>query len=210
MHGQNVLFDAEERVGQELERVRQEKILERIEFEKQIERFTQKELLKAIQKREALKANKEYWNQQVEWNRAKKVQHREIEDSAGIQPTFLKKMFKYQELLDLNAEEDIESKMPRGEVTLSRQQRSRMHYNKDDVQQDVLQQIENNAIKKQIEKLKDLEIGQVMAEKAERNLAGEEEFRKVKKLKGKEVMKKQWDEQLKLKTNESLVHRIFV
>ena len=33
-----------------------------------------------------------------------------------------------------------------------------------------------------------------MAEKAERNLAGEEEFRKVKKLKGKEVMKKQWDE----------------
>tara|TARA_B110000305_G_C19375820_1_gene606918 strand:+ start:1196 stop:1339 length:144 start_codon:yes stop_codon:yes gene_type:complete len=47
-------------------------------------------------------------------------------------------MFKYQELLDLNAEEDIESKMPRGEVTLSRQQRSRMHYNKDDVQQDVL------------------------------------------------------------------------
>lgn len=62
MTGQNVLFDAEERVGQELERIRQEKILERIEFEKQIERFTQKELLKAIQKKEALKANKEYWN----------------------------------------------------------------------------------------------------------------------------------------------------
>lgn len=99
-------------------------------------------------------------------------------------------MFKYQELLDLNAEEDIESKMPRGEVTLSRQQRSRMHYNKEDVQQDVLQQIENNAIKKQIEKIKDLEIGQEMAEKAERNMAGEEEFRKVKKLKAKEVMKK--------------------
>jgi len=29
-----------------------------------------------------------------------------------------------------------------------------------------------------------------MAEKAERNMAGEEEFRKVKKMKAKEVMKK--------------------
>ena len=42
------------------------------------------------------------------------------------------------------------------------------------LQQDVLQQIENNAIKKQIEKLKDLEIGQKMAKKAERNMAREE------------------------------------
>ena len=52
-------------------------------------------------------------------------------------------------------------------------------------------------------------MGIVMAKKAEANLADQTEFFKQKKAKAQEVMKKQWDEQLKLKNNEELVNRIF-
>ena len=59
--GREVLHAAEERVGVNLEKIRQEKVIERIEFEKQIESFTQKELLKELQKKELNRANREYW-----------------------------------------------------------------------------------------------------------------------------------------------------
>lgn len=63
MKGRDVLHLAEERIGQDLEKVRQQKIVERMEFEKQIEDFNQKELLKVLHKKEMLNANKDYWNQ---------------------------------------------------------------------------------------------------------------------------------------------------
>ena len=90
-----MLHQAEERVGQDLEKIRQQKIVERMQFEKQIEDFNQKELLKLLHKKEMLNANKDYWNQQIKWNEAKKVQTKVVDLSGGIQPTFLKKMFKY-------------------------------------------------------------------------------------------------------------------
>lgn len=56
-----VLSQQEERIGEQLERQRQNKILERIEFEKQTELFNQKELIKALQRKEILKANQNAW-----------------------------------------------------------------------------------------------------------------------------------------------------
>ena len=44
-----------------------------MQFEKQIEDFNQKELLKVLHKKEMLNANKDYWNQQIKWNEARRV-----------------------------------------------------------------------------------------------------------------------------------------
>jgi len=61
-----------------------------------------------------------------------------------------------------------------------------------------------------MEKLNDLAIGQHMALTAQESQRIEEEFLTTKKQKAMEVMKKQWNEQLHLKNNEDLVHRVFV
>lgn len=53
-------------------------------------------------------------------------------------PPFLKKMFKYQEQLDINEDSDVASTLPTREVARSRQQRSRMFTNKGDVKEGVL------------------------------------------------------------------------
>ena len=66
-----IFEQAEERLGVELERARQAKIMERLEFEKQIQNFNQKELLKVLMRKEAQEANKDYWNQQIEQTKAK-------------------------------------------------------------------------------------------------------------------------------------------
>jgi len=49
-----------------------------------------------------------------------------------------------------------------------------------------------------------------MVEEAEKSMQVEKEFVKAKKEKASEVMKKQWEEQSKLKDNEKLINRIFV
>ena len=92
MQGRDVLHQAEERIGADLEKVRQQKIVERMQFEKQIEEFNQKELLKVMHKKEMLNANKDYWSQQIKWNEARKVQSKDIDLNGGIQPTFVKKV----------------------------------------------------------------------------------------------------------------------
>ena len=120
LKGTEIRFQAEERVGHHLERVRQAKIIERMEFEKQIEDFNQKELLKILQKKEMLNANKDYWKQQIKWNEARRVQSKVIELNAGNQPTFLKKMFKYQEQLDIKKDETITDTLPVHETPTSR------------------------------------------------------------------------------------------
>lgn len=141
-----------------------------MQFEKQIEDFNQKELLKVLHKKEMLNANKDYWSQQIKWNEAKRVQSKVIELNGGNQPTFLKKMFKYQEQLDIKKDENITENIPVHEVAMSRQQRSRMYTNMTDVKNEIKNQIEETNIKKKIEKMKDLEIGREMAARAEENV----------------------------------------
>ena len=85
-----------------------------------------------------------------------------------------------------------------------------MLVNKDEVKNELLQQIKEKENKKKQDEDHDKEVGRKMAELAEKQLAGEEEFMSAKRNKAKEVMKKQWDEQLKLKSNEEMVGRIFV
>ena len=84
-----------------------------------------------------LNANKDYWNQQIKWNEAKRVQSKVIELNGGNQPTFLKKMFKYQEQLDIKKDENITENIPVHEVAMSRQQRSRMYTNMTDVKNEI-------------------------------------------------------------------------
>lgn len=209
MQGRDVLHQAEERIGADLEKVRQQKIVERMQFEKQIEEFNQKELLKVMHKKEMLNANKDYWSQQIKWNEARKVQSKVIDLNGGIQPTFLKKMFKYQEQLDIKKDESITENIPVHEVAASRQQRSRMYTNANDVNSEIKNQIEEAELKRKLEKMKDIEIGREMAERAEENVRQEYEFKQLKKNKERELMVKHWDEQVKLKQNEELVNRIF-
>ena len=49
-------------------------------------------------------------------------------------PNFLNKMFKYQEQLDIAEDKNLDETVPNSETNQSRQQRSRMHYDKTDVQ----------------------------------------------------------------------------
>jgi hypothetical protein len=109
-------------------------------------------------------------------------------------PPFLQKMFKYQEQLDINEDSDVASTLPTREVARSRQQRSRMFTNKGDVKEGVLGQIEQNEIKRKVERLNEMKMGQEMARDAEAKLKCEEEFFKQKKEKAKETMRKHWDE----------------
>ena len=76
------------------------------------------------------------------------MQSKVIELNGGNQPTFLKKMFKYQEQLDIKKDENIGESLPIQEVAMSRQQRSRMFNNKSDVQNEIMNQIEETQIKK--------------------------------------------------------------
>ena len=57
LKGMDILKDAEKRVGADLEKKRQDKLLQRTEFAHQIEAFNQKEMLKALQKKEAMRSN---------------------------------------------------------------------------------------------------------------------------------------------------------
>lgn len=82
-----------------------------------------------MHKQEMLAANKDYWQQQIKWNEAKRVQSKVIDLNGGIQPAFLKKMFKYQEQLDIKKDDNITESLPVHEVAMSRQQRSRMYTN---------------------------------------------------------------------------------
>jgi hypothetical protein len=84
-----------------------------------------------------LNANKDYWNQQIKWNEARKVQNKVIDLNGGIQPTFLKKIFKYQEQLDIKKDENITENLPVHEVAASRQQRSRMYTNQTEVKNEI-------------------------------------------------------------------------
>ena len=49
-----------------------------------------------------------------------------------------------------------------------------------------------------------------MGKTAQQSMAIEEEFMATKKRKAKEVMNAQWNEQMKLKSNEEVVNRVFV
>ena len=95
------------------------------------------------------------------------------------------------------------------EVPGSREQRSRMYTNMNDIKAEIKNQIEEVNVKRQLEKLKDLEIGRDMAARAEENVRQEYEFVNLKKERAKALMTKHWDEQIKLKQNEALVNRIF-
>jgi hypothetical protein len=72
-------------------------------------------------------------------------------------------MFKFQEQLDIMKDEDVSNTLPTGEVARSRQQRSRMFINHKAVKNSILDQIEENDIKKKVDKLHDLKLGQEMA-----------------------------------------------
>lgn len=123
-------------------------------------------MLKLLHKKEMLNANKDYWEQQIKWNEAKKVQSKVIDLNGGTQPYFLKKMFKIHEQLDIKKDENITETLPVQEIAVSRQQRSRMLTNKNDVLNQIMNQIEEVQVKKQIEKMKDLEIGKELAAQA--------------------------------------------
>jgi hypothetical protein len=71
-----------------------------------------------------------------------------------------------------------------------------------DVKGELHQQMEYNQMIKIMEKKNDIEIGRKMTEAAQASIKGEEEFRIVKRNRASKILKKQWDEQLKLKTNE--------
>ena len=64
-------------------------------------------------------------------------------------------------------------------------------------------------IRKQIEKMRDLEIGKEMAIEAEENVRQEYLFRKMKKERARELLVKHWDQQVKLKESEEIVNRVF-
>jgi isopentenyldiphosphate isomerase len=85
--------EAEERLGIEMERQRQQKILSRIEFEKQIQTFNQKELLKVLMRKEAQEANKDYWDQQISQAKARSTQEKNMFDNGGVAAAFLDKIF---------------------------------------------------------------------------------------------------------------------
>lgn len=78
-------------------------------------------------------------------------------------------------------DEDVSNTLPTGEVARSRQQRSRMYVNHKAVKSSILDQIEENDIKKKVDKLHDLKLGQEMALDANNKLQYEEEFFRQKK-----------------------------
>lgn len=122
------------------------------------------------------------------------MQAKLVDLGSGTMPPFLKKMFKYQEQLDIHEDSDVASTLPAHEVARSRQQRSRMFVNKVDVKSGILGQIEENEIKRKVEKLNEMKMGQEMARDAEARLKYEEEFFKKKKEVAREAMRKHWDE----------------
>lgn len=69
-----------------------------------------------------------------------------------------------------------------------------MYVNHKAVKNTILDQIEENDIKKKVDKLHDMKLGQEMAKDAIDKLEYEEEFFRQKKKKAAEAMKKQWDE----------------
>lgn len=73
------------------------------------------------------------------------------------------------------------------------------------IQQDIRSQIELNNSKKIKQKLEDLEVGKRMTNNALASLEGEDQFNRIKKVKAREIMTKQWDEQQKIKINEEVV-----
>ena len=86
---------------------------------------------------------------------------------------------------------------------------SRMQIDRKKVKYEILKQIEHNKFKKKKEKLIDEVIGQHMNQSAEEQLRQEQAFLYDKKVKTKEVMTKNWDEQLRTRNNEEIVNRIF-
>ena len=201
---------AEERVGIMLEKQRQASLMQKEEFDRQVGKFAQREEEKVKHKKEQLIENQDFWKQQIKWSEARKLQNKVIDLSGGTQPTFLKKMFKYQENLDVvPGELDITEVVPVGEVAISRQQRSRMNFSKHSVLKELLDQIEQKEAKKMDEKIKDREHGIKMVQKAEESQQMEEMFLEIKKKKTIEVMKKHWEEQLKIKSNQQIVDKIF-
>ena len=122
-----VTQDAEQRIGQMLEKERQDKIKMGKEFESQIDSFNQKEMIKSLHLKEKVRANEDYWRQQMKWNEARKLQTKLIDLQGGTQPHFLTKIFKFQEQLDIKKDSDIGDTLPLDQVDEARQQRSRMH-----------------------------------------------------------------------------------
>ena len=84
-----------------------------------------------------------------------------------------------------------------------------MQIDRKKVKYEILKQIEHNKFKKQKEKLIDKVIGQHMIQSAEETLAEHERFLLDKKSKTKDVMRSNWDEQLRTRNNEEIVNRIF-
>ena len=69
--------------------------------------------------------------------------------------------------------------------------------------------MEFNQMQKLIERKNDIEMGQQMALAAKQSIQGEEEFASAKRERAAHLLKSQWNEQVKLKNNESIVDRIF-
>ena len=69
-----------------------------------------------------------------------------------------------------------------------------MYTNMTDVKNEIKNQIEETNLKRNIEKMKDIEIGLEMAARAEENVRQEYEFMSLKKERTTALMKKHWDE----------------
>ena len=129
-----------------------------------------------------------------------------IEDAGGTQAAFVTRMFKHQERElkkdDATPVEEIREK--------SKAQITRMKHYLDEVKGGLSQQIEGNKKKRIDEKEADKELGKIMVEKAFESIADEERFVKIKKERATDILRKQWAEQIKLKSNEQLVDKIFM
>ena len=104
---------------------------------------------------------------------------------------------------------DRDSKLTESQKADDYKPPSRMQIDRKKVKYEILKQIEHNKFKKQKEKLIDKVIGQHMIHSAEETLAEHERFLLDKKSKTKDVMKSNWDEQLRTRNNEEIVNRIF-
>ena len=98
LQGREVVLQAEERLGQQLESQRQRLVEERKEFEHQQQAFTQKEVLKALQKKETMVANREYWEAQADERQRQRGADRSFELYAPYKYQVLEKIFRYNDL----------------------------------------------------------------------------------------------------------------